>query len=212
MLPRLIPWPRAAAVVVAICVAVVAALGAIVHGDGGTAFDHAIHRAITAHFGPSVLDALLALTYPPLVIASLAALALVTALLHRWEITALAVTAPVVAVLVTEKLLKPLVHRTMYPAAQFYAYPSGHETAFGSLVAVLGLLLIRSAAPVGRKVTGLVLLAALVVAAAVGLIGRSYHFATDTIGGVGVAIGCTVGLGLVIDAVHARLRAANPVN
>ena len=218
MTPRLVPWPRAAAAVIAACVLLVAGLGAFVYRDSrGTGFDDAVERWIARNVGPSALDAMLHLTDPPLIIGLVAAVALVSLLLRRWEVAALVVATPVAAVLLTEEVLKPLVHRTNGVLAQSavdgpFAYPSGHETALAGLVAVLGLLLVRSRVGLGGKIGGLVVLGAVLVLAAFALVGLYFHFVTDAIAAVGVAVGCMLALGLLIDAVYARMRTPTRVS
>ena len=49
-------------------------------------------------------------------------------------------------------------------------------------------------------------LALAVVAGAVGLVGHFYHYATDTIGAVGVVLAVTLGAGLLIDRIAAKIR------
>jgi membrane-associated phospholipid phosphatase len=84
------------------------------------------------------------------------------------------------------------------------AYPSGHETGLVSLLVVLLLVLLQAALSRAAKAVGVTLLALWAGVGAVGLVRGHYHFATDTIGGIGVALACVLGVALVIDWVSDR--------
>jgi membrane-associated phospholipid phosphatase len=206
MTPRLVPWPRVALWAIAVSAAVVAILGGLVHDHAGTnRLDNAILQVINDVVPDRALRLALHLTDPPLVVGVLAATAVFALLLRRWNIAALAVIAPPIALLLTESVLKPVVHRS--GEAESLAYPSGHETGIASLVCVLGLVLLASPVRRRRKVVLAAVLVAVVVAAAVALVGRYFHFATDTVGAVGVAVAVTLAVALVIDRVSAAIIA-----
>nr|WP_240490603.1 phosphatase PAP2 family protein [Amycolatopsis vancoresmycina] len=141
---------------------------------GGTtpgALDDAAARAV-APLSPGVLRALVFPTEPCVVVA-LALLAVVLCLrAGRRREAALAVAVPVLAILLTAFLLKPLYDRWKNGTL---VYPSGHTV---SLVAVLTVLVL-----VTRRVVVAVLAAVALLAAAAGLVGLGYHYLTDVAGG-----------------------------
>lgn len=98
---------------------------------------------------------------------------------RRYHFAVLALAAPVIAVLCSSVLLKPLFGRYY---DDFLCYPSGHTTL---LVAVLTALVLYerrwllAAIPLG-------------LLGAFGLIAGRYHYLTDTFGGA--ALGCAVTL------------------
>jgi hypothetical protein len=211
--PRLVPWPRAALALIAASVAVVALLGALVHDDtAGNWFDNGVLRVIRDVVPDWAQRAAMHLTDPPLVLGLLVSIALVGLLVRRWDVTALAAMAPAVSVLLTEAVLKPLVHRSNTVVthglgqSEALAYPSGHETGLASLACVLGVILLSSGVRHARKLMWTGVLALAVVAAAVGLVGQFYHYATDTIGALGVALAVTLTAGLLIDRTAAMIR------
>lgn len=196
--------------------AAVAVLGALVHnGTSGNRFDDKIDFWIQRNVPDTALRYALHLTDPPLIVALLGLGAIIASALRRWDVTALAVVAPGLAVVLTEQVLKPLVHRSSLTPPktvgqrEILAYPSGHETGIASLVAVLGVVLLGSAIRLSRKIAGLAVLGAVLIAAASALVGLSFHYATDTIGAVGVAIATSLGVSLVIDKVSAAASIAH---
>jgi hypothetical protein len=204
MMRRLVPWPRAAVAVAAASAAVVAVIGVAVHDRTAPIwFDHRVVRAINHNVPFWLQDALLHLTDPALVVGVLAVTAIVAGALRRWNVVALVVLAPSVAVVLSEVILKPLIHRTK--GADSLAYPSGHETGLASVLCVLGLILLSSGLRVAYKAIGTAVLVAALIAGAVALVGRYLHYATDTVGAIGVTLAVTLLVGLLIDAVTARL-------
>nr|WP_166640412.1 phosphatase PAP2 family protein [Amycolatopsis sp. SID8362] len=130
-----------------------------------------------AHLSPGVVRALVLPTEPYVVLA-LGVLAVVLCLRagRRLE-AALAVGVPVLAILLTSWLLKPLYDRWKNGTL---VYPSGHTV---SLVAVLTVLVL-----VTRKAVVAVLSALALLAAAAGLVGMGYHYLTDVVGGTLFAV------------------------
>ncbi|VVJ17113.1 Uncharacterised protein [Amycolatopsis camponoti] len=131
----------------------------------------------TAHLSPGVLRALVLPTEPAVVIA-LGVLAVVLCLrAGRRTDAALALGAPLLAVLLNAFLLKPLYDRWKNDTL---VYPSGHTV---SLVAVLTVLVL-----VTRKAYVVVLSALALLVAAAGLVGMGYHYLTDVVGGTLFAV------------------------
>ena len=146
---------------------------------GGTTpgtVDSAFAGAV-AHLGPGVLRALVVPTEPYVVIPlGLLAVALCLRAGRRKE-AVLALAAPILALLLTGLLLKPLYDRWKNGTL---VYPSGHAV---SLVAVLTVLVL-----VTRRVLVLVLSAVALLAATAGLVGMGYHYLTDVAGGTLFAV------------------------
>jgi undecaprenyl-diphosphatase len=188
-----------------VAIAVVAVIGAAVHNRQTlTAFDTWASRPLFDHISELDGARLLDLSSPALSVGGLAVVAVLAALVRNWSLVALATVGPAVAIVATEEVLKPIVHRTM--AGDFGAYPSGHETGLVSLLVVLLLVLTRAPLSLAVKAvaaTGLVLWA---VVGAIGLVRGHYHFPTDTIGGIGVAVACVLSAALIVDWISDRTR------
>jgi membrane-associated phospholipid phosphatase len=198
-------WRRAALVIVVVAAAVVLAMSIALHGRGTTSFDTWTTRELYFHISDSARLFLLGLTTPAISFALLGFIALLAALLRKWEVVALAVIGPLLALVMTEIVLKPLVDRRWYPTSiggtqsPGVAFPSGHETGLVSLLIVLAVLLAR--VQLSRRARGIAhgVLALWAVLGAVGLVRAFYHYATDTIGAVGVSVTCVLGVAILID-------------
>ncbi len=146
---------------------------------GGTApgvVDDAAAAAV-AHLSPGVLRVLVLPTEPYVVLAlGLLAVFLCLRAGRRRE-AALSLAVPVLAILLTSFVLKPLYDRWKNDTL---VYPSGHTV---SLVAVLTVLVL-----VTRRVVVGVLAAVALLAAAAGLVGMGYHYLTDVVGGTLFAV------------------------
>ena len=103
---------------------------------------------------------------------------------RRWHLAAAAVLAPVVGVVLAQ-LFKEVIQR---PMEGVFAYPSGHATL---AVTVLGIAIIVA----GVSRWAVVIAAAWCLLGMVG-VGASFHYFTDTVGGLllGTAIVCVVAL------------------
>ncbi len=146
---------------------------------GGTtpgALDRSADAAV-ARLSPGVLRALVFPTEPAVVVA-LGLLAVFLCLrAGRKADAGLALGAPLLAVLLTGLLLKPLYDRWKNDTL---VYPSGHTV---SLVAVLTVLVL-----VTRRVFVAVLGGLALLAATAGLVGLGYHYLTDVVGGTLFAV------------------------
>jgi membrane-associated phospholipid phosphatase len=193
---------RAAAAVLAACVAVTAVLGALVAhqtqpGWLDTAIDARLRAGLGGHLTLLHKVALPGSAIPVTVLAT----ALVVACLatHRWRGALLAVIAVPAAEAVTELVLKPLVGRTFRGQLSF---PSGHTTGVFVLAAIVAVLLAGPLRPRWRASVRLLLVLAAFLAAsatATAMIGMGAHYFTDTVGGAAVAIGVTLATALAID-------------
>jgi membrane-associated phospholipid phosphatase len=142
---------------------------------------------------------------PGPVIVMIAALVIVLIALRRWQAALLALVAPGLAVAISELILKPLVDRTIGGSL---SYPSGHETATAAIAIVVIVAIAdrrRPRLPMALVVLVSALLFAALVAIAAALVIRRWHYATDTIGGFGVALATVLTVALAIDFVGARL-------
>jgi membrane-associated phospholipid phosphatase len=193
--------PAAVAALIA-CVAVTAALGALVsHGDRPRWLDAAVDSRVRASLGGhSRLLSYVALPGTPIpVIVMTAALVVACLATRRWRGAALVAVAVPAAEAVTELMLKHLIGRTLYGGL---SYPSGHATSAFVLAAAATVLLTGPLQPrLAAPVRLLLALAALLVAAAVAVavIGLGFHYFTDTVGGAAVAIGTVLATALLLD-------------
>ena len=119
-----------------------------------------------------------------------------------------AAVSPILAIVLTEVVLKPIVGRSLtYDFAGIAlprsgAFPSGHET--GLAVAdrrARGADAARAAGGGLARRSSWCALALWTAIGAVGLVANLYHYATDTIGGVLVAVAAVLGVALLVDAV-----------
>jgi undecaprenyl-diphosphatase len=119
---------------------------------------------------------------------------------------ALALLGPLLAMMTTSLVLKPLIDRTHGGAL---AFPSGHTTAVGSMAVAAGTLLLGwTVVPRVLRWAGAGVLGLIVVAVGAAMVGRGYHYPTDTLGGAGVALAVVLFVALVVDAVGDRRAAA----
>jgi undecaprenyl-diphosphatase len=196
------PWRRAAVLAVVAAAVMVAAFGIALHDVRSTvAFDRWTARPLFDYVGEGGKNFMVGLSTPAIPLILLAALAVGAALLRRWNVVALSIVGPTAALGLTEYVLKPAVHRTLVlnSVDAGYAYPSGHETGLVSLLVVLLLLLPRLRLSRPTTVATASLLAVWAVLGALGLVRAHYHYMSDTVGGIGIAVVCVLGSALVID-------------
>jgi hypothetical protein len=198
--------------VVAVALAVFLVLGVLVHGtDHGLAADDVFSRWIQRNFDVYTRYDMVQLTDAWVIIAASAVIAGLALLARRIDLAALAFAAPVIATGLTEYVFKPLFARTV-PAVEAMtgqeseAYPSGHETAVSCVLVVLALVLLSSALPLTARVAGMLALCAYYVVTVFGLVGQYYHYLTDTIGALAVAVVMVLGGALGIDRTSSGRR------
>ena len=187
--------------------AVLTALAAVVYQGRSTPFDNWVFHRFYTHIGLSTARFLLDLSTPTGSIVVLVALVLLAAWQRRWNVAALAVLGPLVAVALTEVVVKPLVGRALHPAAVNEklplslrsVYPSGHETTVAATAFVLLIVVCRL--PISRplRICGIAVLVAWTIACAVGLVRNFWHYPTDTIGAVALAAAVVGPVALGID-------------
>ena len=135
-------------------------------------------------------------------VAVLACLLLVLAYFWRDRVgMLLAIVGPLLASVLTEYVLKPLVHRETSSGA--LTFPSGHATGVTTVVVVLLVLLYRR---YGRTFAlgALPLLAAVVGVVGVASVRLHYHYLTDVVGGVGVGTATVLALTAAATAWNSR--------
>lgn len=148
-------------------------------GTGSTSVDDWFHQ-----YGHGPASRLLFFTDPRVLAILLAGTLVMAVYRRRWRFAVVAAVSPVVAIVLVQ-LLKRLFARESDGAL---AYPSGHTT---TMVVVVGMVVLAA---------GAALWAVLVAIAfcLLGMLGQgvTYHYFTDTVGGVllGTAIVCVVAL------------------
>jgi undecaprenyl-diphosphatase len=194
--------PLAAALLTA-SVAITVILGGLVahHTRAGTldaAVDARVRAGLRGH--PAVLNrlAMLGNWLPVTVVA--AALFLACLVTRRWRGAALVAVVVPVAHALTERILKPLVGRTLPDGTA--SFPSGHETRVFALAAVLALLL---AGPLRPSLPGIIRLPlamavfAIAGAVAIALVGKGAHYFSDTVGGAAVGTAVVLATAFFLD-------------
>lgn len=216
MSDRLVPWPRAALVLVAACAAITLAGAVKFHNDvRATGLDTDVQRWVDTTFSSGVLEAALKITTPSWVTGLIALTAVIMLLLRRFRLAVLAAIGPLAAVVLTEFVLKPIVHRQLGHVVvlnghEAFAYPSGHETGVASVTTLLVIVLVAFTRSHALWLAGAAIAVAADVVAAIALIGNHYHFVTDTIGAVTLSVAVVVGLALALDVVSERAPAGRP--
>ena len=197
--------PRAG-VLLAGCAVLVAVLG-LVFARQNTAdrFDHVVDSPVIAGFASHHALALW-LAFPgsmfPAVVLT-TALTIGCLLTGRRRGAVLAILAVPVTAVITDWLLKPLVHRTYIGQV---VYPSGHTATIVALAAAVTVLLLAPPRPeMPSWLRTLILAVAYLTALAVvvGVIAVRFHYFTDTVAGAAVGVGTVCGLALVLDLIPA---------
>jgi membrane-associated phospholipid phosphatase len=208
---RLLPdrFKTAALVIVCLSAAVTAALGVLfAHHTTGSALDNAIERYVQTDngFGPGggghrgarmLLEPFGMLGSTPLLGLATAFLVYCCAGLSRYRGALMLAASVIVASVLSEEILKPIVDRTRYGSL---SYPSGHATAAFAVATAIIILLIQppgTRMPVSMRVVLGLLTTFTACTIAVGLTG--IHYFTDTIGGAGVGISVTLLIALLLD-------------
>ena len=196
---------RPAAIGAACCLVLVAVLGVLAaHKSGGNAVDRPIDSWLVGHLAAHdrAMSDITNLGQRPEVTVFTAVIVLACLAARRINGAVLAVISVVVAVGLTEYVLKPLVHETL---GSSLVYPSGHTSVIFALIGVVGVLMLTPQRPQPRVrlliLLGLVLVGCIV---AVALTAIQYHYFTDTIAGAGVGVGVVLGTALLLDTSFVR--------
>lgn len=200
-------WRRVALAVVTVAVGVVIGMSVALHHEASTPFDTWIFTRFYAHIGPTAARVLIDTSQPVLSFVVPGVVLAVAARARRWNLAVLAVAGPLLALFVSEVVLKPIVGRVIGPGvllgdytdAVSGAFPSGHETGVCSaaLVVLIGLGGVRLRP--GVRTASVAALALWVLLGAVGLVRNWYHYATDTIGAIAVTSAIVLATAVVID-------------
>jgi membrane-associated phospholipid phosphatase len=172
--------------------------------------DQLLDGTVAAHLGEhdGLLWRISDLGSPPALPLGLLVLVLLAVLTRqRWPAVLLVVAGPVVAVLLTEFVLKPLVGRTHEGGL---ALPSGHTTSIAAMAWVFVLVFVAGARQRPWWVrAGLTCLAvAAVLGVAGSMVALDRHYATDTVAGAGVATAVVGTIALLLDGWLRRRRSA----
>lgn len=161
--------------------------------------DDSIQRRVAGH--PHLLVRVIEVADPGSVIVICVLLFALFMLMNRTRLAVLAVLGPALAGGLVDLVLKPLFDRHL---GSMLSFPSGHTAATASLALVVIFAMIGpSRLPWPSVLRWLIALAATasVPVIAIALIGGGYHYATDTLGGLLVAIACVLSVALLIDAI-----------
>lgn len=163
----------------AVCAVATLALGLVYAGGSVPGrLDADLKTAIDGRLGghPTVLDWLVLPTEPYLLIPAVLLVAVLSLRLGHRRDALLMVLGPLLAVLLNTWVLKPLFDRHYQGVL---VYPSGHTVSLVSILTALALLV-----PAGAATRSVLVLGALgLLSACVGMIGLSYHYFTDIVGG-----------------------------
>jgi len=189
-----------AVVIVVACAGTTALLGAwLGHGAHTDPVDTAVDARMVASLAGhlKLLEWLDWLGDLPAITGITAILVLVCLLRRRYrEAALLALSVPAAAV-ITERLLKPLVGRTLHG---FLSFPSGHATATFALATAITVLL-AGAPGIPRAVRVAAAVTAFGVAAAVAstMITSGLRYFTDAVAGAAVGTGTVLAVALLLD-------------
>jgi membrane-associated phospholipid phosphatase len=196
-----------------ITVAVLSALGAVAlgwwyggRGSAGTV-DAAVGESLIEHADGhhSVLWPVADLGSPPALLLGMIALVWSAVRTRRRPALVLAILGPLLAVAMTEFVLKPLIGRTFDGDDSL---PSGHATSITSLAWVLVLAFVAGGLPrsgwLRAMLTGLA--AAAVLGVSTAMVALERHYATDTVAGVLVATAVVGAVALGVDSWFALRR------
>ncbi|WP_091381375.1 phosphatase PAP2 family protein [Actinokineospora alba] len=196
----LLAAPRFALALAALFVLVMAAIGVDVAGNTEAGpFDQAVFDVLTRR--PDLAVPLTLCTHPAAMIAIMAAMVAIALRAGRPRVAALAVLGPVVAAGINTVVLKPLFDRTHEDSL---AYPSGHTTTLVAILAVLVLVAAANATP-GRAVATAAIALVLVAVGAGAIIGREFHYLTDTVGALFWGVAVVIVLAALIDFAAQRV-------
>jgi membrane-associated phospholipid phosphatase len=185
------------------CLVLVITLGALsAHQSHGWAIDHAVDSWMMGlHIPSATLEHISWLGDLRAMTVLTGGLALACIMIRRLTGALLAVVGVLLASGLTEAILKPLVHRTI-GASHYLTYPSGHTTGLFALSTALAVVLLstRSGRPRTSVRIGIVAVAVLIsCSVGMAMVGRGFHYFTDTVGGAAVGTGVVLGLAFLLD-------------
>jgi len=172
--------------------------------------DDEIQRRVAGH--SHLLVRVINVADPGSVIVICALLCAFFVLMNRSRLAVLAVLGPALAGGLVDLVLKPLFDRHLGSRLSF---PSGHTAATASLALVVIMAMIGpSRLPWPAAVRWLVAVPATasVAVIAIALVGAGYHYATDTFGGLLVAVASVLSVALLIDAIAGQPGSHRPAH
>jgi undecaprenyl-diphosphatase len=193
---------RLVAALVAAAAAGIVVLG-LRYAGGASAgrLDRAVDRRLRAHLGTHrfTLRNLITFADPKTVVVVCAVMCVLFLLAGRRRLALLAVLGPAIAGAGADYVLKPAIGRHL---GNQLSFPSGHTTASVSIAIVIVISLLgptrpRWPAAVRWPLAALALLGAAAIATA--LVGAGYHYATDTVGGLCLAVAVVPSVAYGID-------------
>ncbi|HEY5454211.1 MAG TPA: phosphatase PAP2 family protein [Acidothermaceae bacterium] len=161
--------------------------------------DAAIQRRLAGH--PHLVVHIVDLADPGSIIVICALLCALFLFLNRTRLAVLAIAGPGLAGGLVDFVLKPLFNRHIGASLSF---PSGHTAATASLALVVSCAMIGPGRLPWPSVLRWLITAAAtacVPVMAIALVAGGYHYATDTMGGLLVAIASGLSVALVIDMI-----------
>lgn len=202
--PALIPaWARRPAVVLLVCsLAISVIIGVLAaHASHPDAVDRSVDSWVQGHLGTHarVLSLVVDIAEPVQFAIITLVLILACVAVRRLNAAVLVAVSVPAAVILTEFIFKPLVHRTLHGAL---VYPSGHTCRVFTLATITAVLMLNPPSQRPRPSVRIVIgLAATAVgcAVAVAVIGLNWHYFTDTIGGATLAIGVVLATAFLVD-------------
>ncbi|MBC6449506.1 phosphatase PAP2 family protein [Actinokineospora xionganensis] len=196
----LLTAPRFALTLAVLFVLAMAVIGVDVAGNTAEGpFDKAVFDVMTRR--PDLAIPLTLCTHPAAMVAVIAIMAAIAVRAGRPKVAVLAVLGPVLAAGINTVALKPLFNRTHQDTL---AYPSGHTT---TLVAILTVIVLVAAANSTRAQTvrTAVIAFGLYVVGAGAIVGREFHYLTDTIGALFWGVAAVIVLAALIDLAAKRV-------
>ncbi|MGB8961039.1 MAG: phosphatase PAP2 family protein [Pseudonocardiaceae bacterium] len=195
-------------VVIFLATIAVAVLGVrYANQDAAGSLDRALDVFVRTHIrrDQPFIRVLVSLGNPLPAAVLIAAVAGAAAVARRWSGVVLTIGGTLVAVTITELILKPLVGRLRYGHLSF---PSGHSTAVAAVAIATAIMIIGARRPrnVVLRLVASVVPVVLAACVAVALIAEHIHYATDTVAGSCVALATVLTATLVLDIVAPRLR------
>ena len=206
-------WRRPVIAAAASCALVVVALAVIVYHGRSTSFDNWVFRKFYDGIGWSTAHFLLDLSIPTTSIVILVLVIGIAIVCKEWQVAALGALGPLLAIMTTEFVFKPIVGRALHPVALSSnlplsirsVYPSGHETTVTATALVLVIAATRLPVQLRFRVALIAVFVAWTVASAVGLIRNFWHYPTDTIGAICLSVSVIACTALFIDRYGARI-------
>jgi membrane-associated phospholipid phosphatase len=198
--PLLSAAARPRAVVLAAACAGTTALLGVWLGHGAhtdpvdTAVDSRVQASLAGH--EKLLEVLARLGDLPAITGITVILVLACLLRRRYRGAALFALSVPAAAIITERLLKPLVGRTLHG---FLSFPSGHATGTFALATAITVLLAGGRAPRALRLSLASTVFLLAAAVAIAMIALGFHYFTDAVAGAAVGAGTVLTAALLLD-------------